>query len=60
MLTDFLVSFTYIPGTVIHVGYGSMFEKTQWDKNDRDYRGSEEFLEMDRGLFMKASYNWRL
>ena len=60
MLTDFLVSFTYIPGTVIHVGYGSMFEKTKWDTNERDYRGSEEFLEMDRGLFMKASYNWRL
>jgi hypothetical protein len=60
LLTDFLVSFTYIPGTVIHVGYGSMLEKTEWKQNERDYRYSNRFLEMDRGLFMKASYNWRL
>jgi len=59
LLTDYLVSFTYIPGTVIHVGYGSMYEKTQWDENQRDYIKAQEFLTMDRGLFMKASYNWR-
>ncbi|MBN2282227.1 MAG: carbohydrate binding family 9 domain-containing protein [Candidatus Marinimicrobia bacterium] len=60
VLTDFLVSYTYIPGTVLHVGYGSMFERTTWDSTDKEYRHSEDFLEMDRGLFMKASYNWRL
>jgi hypothetical protein len=60
LLADFLVSFTYIPGTVIHVGYGSMYDRTQWDSNQRDYVDADRFLEMDRGLFMKASYNWRL
>lgn len=60
LLTDFLASFTYIPGTVIHVGYGSMFEKTKWDSTEKEYRKAESFLEMDRGLFIKASYNWRL
>lgn len=60
LLTDFLVSFTYIPGTVIHVGYGSMYEQIRWDKNQREYHTDNKFLEMERGLFMKASYNWRL
>ena len=60
VLTDFLVSFTYKPGTVIHVGYGSMYEKSKWDSLERGYIKTNKFLEMDRGLFMKASYNWRL
>ncbi len=60
LLTDFLVSFTYIPGTVIHVGYGSMYDRAQWDSNQRDYIDADHFLEMNRGLFMKASYNWRM
>ncbi|MDD8027438.1 MAG: DUF5916 domain-containing protein, partial [Acidobacteriota bacterium] len=30
LLTDFLASFTYIPGTVIHIGYGSFYERTGW------------------------------
>jgi len=28
---DFLASFTYIPGTVFHIGYGSIYEKTRWE-----------------------------
>ncbi|MFW5803735.1 MAG: carbohydrate binding family 9 domain-containing protein [bacterium] len=60
LLTDFLVSFTYIPGTVIHIGYGSLYEKTKWNTNQRDYIDADEFLAMERGLFVKASYNWRL
>ncbi len=58
LLTDFLVSFLYIPGTVIHLGYGSLYEKTQWV--DGEYRESDHFLEMERGLFFKVSYLWRL
>ncbi|MEE9501854.1 MAG: DUF5916 domain-containing protein [Candidatus Aminicenantaceae bacterium] len=58
LLTDFLVSFLYIPGTVIHLGYGSLYEKTQW--MDGEYRESDRFLEMERGLFFKVSYLWRL
>jgi hypothetical protein len=58
LYTDFLVSFLYIPGTVIHLGYGSLYEKTQWV--DGEYRESDRFLEMERGLFFKVSYLWRL
>ncbi|MGD9344407.1 MAG: DUF5916 domain-containing protein [Candidatus Aminicenantes bacterium] len=58
LLTDFLVSFLYIPGTVIHLGYGSLYEKTQWLEGE--YRPSDRFLEMERGLFFKVSYLWRL
>ena len=55
---DLLASFTYIPGTVIHLGYGTIFEKLEWDQ--REYVSSDKFLEMKRGLFFKVSYLWRL
>jgi hypothetical protein len=58
MLTDLLASFTYIPGTVIQLGYGSLYDKTAWV--DGEYRDAARFLEMKRGLFFKASYLWRL
>lgn len=58
LMTDFLASFTYIPGTVIHIGYGSLYEKIRWEEGD--YRPSDNFLETKRGFFFKASYLWRL
>ncbi len=58
MLTDLLASFTYIPGTVVQLGYGALYDKTEWA--DGEYRDSGRFLEMKRGLFFKASYLWRL
>jgi hypothetical protein len=58
LLTDLLLSFTYIPGTVIQLGYGSLFEKTRWREDG--YVPDDRFLEMKRGLFFKASYLWRL
>jgi hypothetical protein len=58
MLADLLASFTYIPGTVIQLGYGSLYDKTEWI--DGEYRDAPRFLEMKRGLFFKASYLWRL
>lgn len=58
MTLDFLASFTYIPGTVIHLGYGSIFEKLRWQ--DREYVTSDNFLQMKRGFFFKVSYLWRL
>ncbi len=58
LMTDFLASFTYIPGTVIHIGYGSLYDKTEW-QNDQ-YVNSDRFLEVKRSLFFKASYLWRL
>jgi len=58
LMTDFLASFTYIPGTVIHIGYGSLYEKIRWEEGD--YRPADNFLETQRGFFFKASYLWRL
>jgi len=58
LMTDFLASFTYIPGTVIHVGYGSLYEKISWDEGV--YRNADNFLETKRGFFFKASFLWRL
>lgn len=54
IMTDFLASFTYIPGTVIHCGYGSIYEKIDWT-GDR-YSPGQDFLETARGFFFKASY----
>lgn len=56
--TEFLISFTYIPGTVIHLGYGSGYEKLDWD--GEQYVSGKDLMETTRGIFLKASYNWRL
>lgn len=58
LLTDLLLSFTYIPGTVLQLGYGSLYEKVDWD--GVGYRPADRLLETRRGLFFKASYLWRL
>jgi len=54
---DALASFTYVPGTVIFIGYGSAFEKLEW--TGADYIGSKRLLETQRGFFFKVSYLWR-
>jgi len=58
LLTDFLASYTYTPGTVVYLGYGSLYKKQIWEEGV--YRPANAFLEMQRGLFFKASYLWRL
>ncbi|HJW08346.1 MAG TPA: hypothetical protein VJ483_01860, partial [Holophagaceae bacterium] len=58
LLTDFLAAYTYIPGTVVYLGYGSLYKRQEWDQGV--YRDSNHFLEMQRGIFFKASYLWRL
>ena len=57
LLTDFLASFTYIPGTVVYLGYGSMYDKVAW--NGSDYIAAGRLLEMRRGFFFKCSYLYR-
>jgi hypothetical protein len=57
LTTDGLISFTYIPGTVVHIGYGSAYEKLEW--NGTEYIDSRRFLETQRGFFFKVSYLWR-
>lgn len=46
LLTDLLASYEFVPGTVFHAGYGSLFEKPD----------GIEYLTTSRGLFFKASY----
>lgn len=58
LLNDYLVSFTYIPGTVLHAGYGALYQRTRWE-NTR-YVDDDTFLETRRGFFFKMSYLWRL
>ncbi|HSA96176.1 MAG TPA: carbohydrate binding family 9 domain-containing protein [Acidobacteriota bacterium] len=56
MTLDGLVSFTYIPGTVVHLGYGSALEKAEWDQGLPGFAPSSRFREMKRGFFFKVSY----
>jgi Domain of unknown function (DUF5916) len=58
LTTDGLISFTYIPGTVFHIGYGSAYEKLEWTGSE--LVESPHFLETQRGFFFKVSYLWRL
>jgi hypothetical protein len=60
LLTDILVSFTYVPGTVLFVGYGSLYRKTEWNQYENRYADSQNFNEVTRGFFFKMSYLWRL
>ncbi len=58
LLTDILVSFTLIPGTVIHLGYGGLYEKQDW-QNGNWVPGNGPLQNMKRSFFFKASYLWR-
>ncbi|MEX1277235.1 MAG: DUF5916 domain-containing protein [Bacteroidota bacterium] len=58
LLNDYLISFTYIPGTVLHAGYGALYQRTKWE-NTR-YVDDDRFLETTRGFFFKMSYLWRM
>jgi len=58
LLSDALISFTYIPGTVVFLGYGSVHERVRWE--GERYVPNDTFFQTQRGFFFKASYLWRL
>jgi len=58
MLTDFLASFTLIPGTVLHVGYGGIYENRTWT-NDQWIPLQGDLYNIKRSFFAKISYLWR-
>jgi hypothetical protein len=58
LMTDFLASFTLIPGTVFYIGYGGLYENRQWQNNEWQYRVGN-LLDVKRTFFLKASYRWR-
>jgi hypothetical protein len=53
ILTDLLASYEFVPGTVFHAGYGSLYEKGTGPPGASDY---SKYLAVNRGLFFKASY----
>jgi len=58
LLTDFLASFTLIPGTVFHVGYGGLYENRKWQDGSWVNRQGD-LLHIKRSFFTKISYLWR-
>jgi hypothetical protein len=58
LLTDLLASYEFVPGTVAHVGYGSLYEDSAEFLN-RPPLANDKYLMINRGLFLKASYLWR-
>ena len=56
---DGLVSFTYIPGTVVHLGYGSALEELEWDESLPGFAKSDRYNTMERAFFFKVSYLFR-
>ena len=57
LLTDLLASYEFVPGTVFHAGYGSLYEKRADELRvlGPNERGGN-YLTVNRGLFFKASY----
>lgn len=57
ILTDLLASYTLIPGTVLHLGYGSLHENYVWENNNwkRDISFGR-YYSMSRSFFFKVSY----
>ena len=64
LLTDLLASYEFVPGTVFHAGYGSLYEQRDF-QNDRFAqnggvaRNGGDYRTVSRGLFFKASYLYR-
>ncbi len=55
VLTDLLASYEFVPGTVLHAGYGALYERNDVFAGGRP-GGSQDYLVVNRGLFFKASY----
>jgi hypothetical protein len=61
VLTDLLASYTLTPGTVVHLGYGSLHLNKTW-KNGQWVTADQlgEYYQMTQSLFFKASYLFQL
>lgn len=60
VLGDFLASFTYIPGTVLYLGYGTLSESQSWAGNgwQRGVTG-DRYFQTRQSLFFKVSYRYQ-
>jgi len=59
-LGDFLAAFTYVPGTVLYLGYGSLNESRSWIDGgwQRGVTG-DRFFQTRQSLFFKVSYRYQ-
>lgn len=61
VLTDLLFSYTLVPGTVLHLGYGSLHENLEW--NDNVWKSNTKlgkYYQTSQSLFFKVSYLFQL
>ncbi len=59
VMSDVLASYELVPGTVIHVGYGSMHENISWDPRSRNWSNdlnARKFYQTSQSFFIKCSY----
>jgi len=57
LLTDVLASYEFVPGTVFHAGYGSLYERNATHAGPLVPGGvGDRYVLTNRGLFFKASY----
>jgi hypothetical protein len=57
VLSDFLASFTLIPGTVAHLGYGSLHDKMEWVGGKWEPAVmAGRYYQNKQSLFFKVSY----
>jgi hypothetical protein len=57
VLSDALISFTLIPGTVLQLGYGSLHEKLRWEDDTwYNYGPLRKYYQTSQSLFFKAGY----
>jgi hypothetical protein len=58
VMIDLLASYEPVPGTVAYAGYGSMFERQDWD-GTQFVLGTEDYVNTQRSFFFKLSYLYR-
>ncbi len=59
LTSDLLASFTWIPGTVLYVGYGGTYDRMRWSPEGASWLPDDRFRQVRRDFFFKASYLWR-
>lgn len=63
IMSDLLASYEFVPGTVFHIGYGSLHENLSWDPRDRkwlDNPANRHFYNTAKSFFVKCSYRLQL
>jgi hypothetical protein len=61
VLTDLLLSYTLVPGTVLHLGYGSLYDNREW--NGESWVSNtlmSKYYQTTQSLFFKISYLFQI